>query len=180
MPQAEDILHFWFTELTDKQRFAKDVALDAAMGARFGATLRAAMRNELFAWRASAQGRLAEVILLDQFSRNVFRDTPAAFAQDAQALTLAQELVAGRHDEGLTPEQRAFAYMPYMHSESRLIHAVSVQLFDRLGLENNLRFARAHQVIIERFGRYPHRNAILGRASSPEELAFLCEPGSSF
>ncbi len=180
MTQAQDILHFWFTELTDKQRFAKDAALDALMRQRFEATLQAAAQGGLCAWRASGPGRLAEVIVLDQFSRNIYRSTPAAFAQDAQALTLAQELVAGGHDAALTPDQRAFAYMPYMHSESRVIHAVSVTLFDQPGLENNHRFALAHQAIIERFGRYPHRNAILGRASTPEELAFLNEPGSSF
>ena len=180
MPNAQDILHFWFNELTDKQRFAKDPALDAAMRERFGATLEAAARAELYAWRIDAPGRLAEVIVLDQFSRNIYRDTPAAFAQDAQALCLAQEIVALGHDRALPPEQRSFAYMPYMHSESRVIHEVSVQLFNQPGLENNHRFALAHQAIVERFGRYPHRNAILGRPSSPHELDFLMQPGSSF
>jgi uncharacterized protein (DUF924 family) len=148
--------------------------------ARFGDTLEAAARCELFAWRATPEGRLAEILVLDQFSRNIFRDTPRAFAQDALALVLAQELVAGGHDQQLTPKQRAFAYMPYMHSESLAIHAQAVQLFALPGLENNLSFELRHQAIIERFGRYPHRNAILGRTSTPEELAFLNEPGSSF
>ena len=119
-------------------------------------------------------------MLLDQFSRNVWRDQPRAFAQDGMALVLAQELVASGQDRALPAAQRAFAYMPYMHSESRLVQALSVQLFAQPGLEGNLPFALQHQAIIERFGRYPHRNAILGRTSSDEEQAFLRQPGSSF
>ena len=178
--QAQDILHFWFEELSDKQHFAKDTALDAAIRARFGATLEAAARCELFGWRSTAQGRLAEILVLDQFSRNIHRDTARAFAQDALALVLAQELVAGGQDQALTPAQRAFAYMPYMHSESLPIHAQAVTLFGQPGMENNLAFELRHQAIIARFGRYPHRNAILGRSSTAQELAFLNEPGSSF
>jgi uncharacterized protein (DUF924 family) len=176
----QSILHFWFTELTPKQHFAKDAALDETIRTRFGATLEAAARCELFAWRATPEGRLAEVIVLDQFSRNVYRNTPRAFAQDALALTLAQELVACRGDRSLTVAQRSFAYMPYMHSESALIHEQAVALFSQPGQEDNLRFEHAHKAIIDRFGRYPHRNAILGRSSSAEELAFLSGPGSSF
>ncbi len=178
--QAQDVLHFWFTELTPKQHFVKDPALDDAMRKRFGATLAAAARCELFAWRGTAQGRLAEIIVLDQFSRNVYRDTPAAFAQDALALVLAQELVASGQDQQLPPEQRAFAYMPYMHSESALVHTQAAVLFSQTGMEGNLDFELRHKAIIDRFGRYPHRNALLGRASTAEELAFLQEPGSSF
>ena len=178
--QSTDILHFWFEELTDKQHFVKETALDEAMRSRFGATLEAAARCELFAWRTTAEGRLAEILVLDQFSRNIFRDTPRSFAQDALALVLAQEMVAGGHDQQLTPTQRAFAYMPYMHSESLVVHEEAVRLFAQPGLENNLNFEHRHKAIIDRFGRYPHRNALLGRASSAEELAFLREPGSSF
>ena len=178
--QTTDILHFWFEELTDKQHFAKDSALDATMRERFGTTLEAAARCELFAWRNSAEGRLAEILVLDQFSRNIFRGTPQSFAQDSLALVLAQELLAGGHDQRLAPRQRAFAYMPYLHSESLVIHSQAVQLFSQPGLESNLDFELRHQAIIERFGRYPHRNAILGRTSSPQELDFLNEPGSSF
>ena len=176
----QPILHFWFTELTPAQHFAKDAALDETIGSRFGAVLEAAARCELFGWRTTPEGRLAEVLVLDQFSRNVWRDTPRAFAQDALALALAQELVATGADRSLPVAQRRFAYMPYMHSESALIHQQAVALFSQPGLEDNLRFERAHQAIIERFGRYPHRNAVLGRTSTPEELAFLQEPGSSF
>lgn len=177
---AHEILHFWFEELTPKQHFVKDAALDATIGNRFGMTLQAAARCELFAWRANAEGRLAEIIVLDQFSRNVYRDTPRAFAQDTLALVLAQELVACGGDLSLPLARRAFVYMPYMHSESALMHAQAVALFSQPGMENNLSFELRHKAIIDRFGRYPHRNAILGRASSAEELAFLSEPGSSF
>ncbi|CAM8639193.1 Protein of unknown function DUF924 [Comamonadaceae bacterium] len=178
--QPHHILHFWFTELTPKQHFAKDAALDEAIRTRFGATLDAAARCELFAWRATPEGRLAEVLVLDQFSRNVHRDTAGAFAQDALALVLAQELVASGQDCSLPLAQRSFAYMPYMHSESGLVHAQAVTLFSQPGMEDTLRFELRHKEIIDRFGRYPHRNAILSRTSTPEELAFLSEPGSSF
>ena len=160
-----DILRFWFTELTPQQHFAKNVALDESIRTRFGPTL---------------EGRLAEILVLDQFSRNVYRDTARAFAQDALALALAQELVASGQDRSLPTAQRVFAYMPYMHSESALIHEQALALFAQPGMENNLDFERRHKAIIDRFGRYPHRNAILGRTSTPEELAFLSEPGSSF
>lgn len=177
---SKDILHFWFEELSPKQHFTKDAAVDEAIRTRFGATLEAAAQCELFAWRATPEGRLAEIIVLDQFSRNVYRDTPRAFAQDAQALVLAQELVACRGDRDLPVAQRIFAYMPYMHSESALVHTQAVALYAQPGLEYNYDFELRHKAIIDRFGRYPHRNAILGRASSAEELAFLSEPGSSF
>ena len=176
----QPILHFWFTELTPKQHFVKDAVLDANIRTRFSDTLEAAARCELFAWRATAEGRLAEIIVLDQFSRNVYRDTPRAFAQDALALVLAQELVASGRDRSLPEAQRVFACMPYMHSESALVHTQAVALFTQLGNENNLNFELRHKAIIDRFGRYPHRNAMLGRTSSAEELIFLSEPGSSF
>lgn len=178
--QPHPILHFWFTELTPQQHFAKDAALDETIRTRFGDTLEAAARCELFAWRATPEGRLAEVLVLDQFSRNVWRDTPRAFAQDALALALAQELVASGQDRSLPLAQRSFAYMPYMHSESALIHGQALALFSQPGMADTLRFELQHKAIIDRFGRYPHRNAILGRNSTAEELAFLSGPGSSF
>ena len=177
---SQPILHFWFKKLTPKQHFVKDAALDETIRAWFGDTLEAAARCELFAWRATAAGKLAEIIVLDQFSRNVYRDTPRAFAQDALALALAQQLVTSGQDRSLPEAQRVFAYMPYMHSESALVHTQAVELFTQLGNARNLDFEMRHKAIIDRFGRYPHRNAILGRASSAEELAFLSEPGSSF
>ena len=177
---AQHILHFWSDELTPQQHFAKDAALDAAMRERFAAVLDAAARCELWAWRATPAGRLAEIVLLDQFSRNIHRDTPRAFAQDALALVLAQELVAAGQDTALPLAQRRFVYMPYMHSESLLVHQQALRLFAQPGLEDNLRYEQQHLAIIERFGRYPHRNAILGRPSTPDERAFLAQPGSSF
>ncbi|MFT7116825.1 MAG: hypothetical protein ACI9I0_002037 [Rhodoferax sp.] len=178
--QAQDVLHFWFQEVTEKQRFAKNDALDATLSKRFGATLQAAVRGELSDWRATAAGSLAEIVVLDQFSRNLYRDTPAAFAQDPQALTLAQVLVASGQDQMLDTVQRSFAYMPYMHSESLWVHAQALPLFTQPGLENTLAFEQRHQIIIAQFSRYPHRNAILGRQSTTEELTFLALPGSSF
>jgi uncharacterized protein (DUF924 family) len=178
--QPQSILHFWFEELTPKQHFVKDAALDETIRARFGSTLEAAAKCELFAWRTTPEGRLAEIIVLDQFSRNIYRDTPRAFAQDALALVLAQELVASGQDRGLPQAQRVFAYMPYMHSESALVHEQAVLLFTQLGIQDNLNFELRHKAIIDRFGRYPHRNALLGRTSTPQELAFLSEPGSGF
>jgi uncharacterized protein (DUF924 family) len=178
--QPQPILHFWFTELSPKDHYAKDAALDDAIRTRFGATLEAALHCELFAWRATPEGRLAEVLVLDQFSRNVYRDTARAFAQDALALALAQELVASGQDRSLPLAQRSFVYMPYMHSESALVHTQAVTLFAQPGMEDTLRFELRHKDIIDRFGRYPHRNALLGRTSTAQELAFLKEPGSGF
>ena len=180
MPLHEEVLAFWFEELQPAQWWRADPALDDAIRRRFGPTLQAAAACELWGWRTSAEGRLAEVIVLDQFSRNIHRGTPQAFAADPLALALAQEAVAQGCDAQLPPARRAFLYMPWMHSESRALHQVAEQLFGALGLEANLTAAHRHRAIIDRFGRYPHRNAILGRVSTAQELAFLEEPGSSF
>jgi uncharacterized protein (DUF924 family) len=176
----EQVLHFWFDELAKADWWRKDDTLDRRIAVRFGATLEAAARCELSAWRTTPRGRLAEVIVLDQFSRNVHRGTAAAFASDSLALALAQEAVARGCDRELAPRERAFLYLPWMHSESRMIHEQALRLFAAPGLEHNLEFERQHKAVIDRFARYPHRNAALGRASTPEELAFLREPGSGF
>ena len=173
------VIDFWFSELQPQQWFKKDPALDAAIVERFGALHAAAARSELFEWRASIEGRLAEVLVLDQFSRNIHRDTPASFASDPLALALAQEAVRQGLDDGLDPTRRSFLYMPYMHSEAASVHEIAVRLYERAP-GPNLEFERKHKAIIDRFGRYPHRNSILGRVSTPEELAFLQQPGSSF
>lgn len=178
--QSQDIIDFWFQELNDRQHFAKDPLLDESIRVRFGAVHRRAVAGELYEWRTKPAGRLAEIIVLDQFSRNMFRDSPQAFTQDPQALTLAQEIVANGMHLSLSLEHRIFAYMPYMHSESLLIHEQAQRLFSQPGMEGTLVFEKRHKVIIERFGRFPHRNAILGRATSEEELAFLKTPGSAF
>ena len=177
---AEDVLKFWFEELEPAQWWKKDQAFDAMIEERFGRLHRQAVCCELYTWRRTARGRLAEIIVLDQFSRNMFRDTAQAFSADPLALALAKEAVAAGADATLTPVQRSFLYMPYMHSESRLIHEQAVDLYTRNGIEENLKFEIRHKEIIDRFGRYPHRNSILGRPSTADELAFLQQPGSSF
>lgn len=180
MMSYEDIINFWFTELTPKQHWAKDSELDKLIETRFGEVHSAATKGECWTWRQSPEGRLAEVILLDQFSRNIFRDRPESFACDGMALALAQEAVNLKADMRLPVEQRTFLYLPFMHSESLAIHREALVLFDQAGMEHNLDFEHKHVAIIERFGRYPHRNEILGRASTEEEITFLSEPGSSF
>ncbi|HVX05371.1 MAG TPA: DUF924 family protein [Rhodanobacteraceae bacterium] len=176
----QDVLHFWFVEAKPEQLFEKDVAFDAEIRARFGETHAAAARGELAAWRDMPGGRLAEIIVLDQFSRNLFRDDARAFATDGMALVLAQEAIRAGADRDMPPVRRAFLYMPFMHSESRVIHVEAERLFRQPGLENNYGFELKHKAIIDRFGRFPHRNRVLGRASTPEELAFLEQSGSSF
>ncbi|ABC27115.1 uncharacterized protein conserved in bacteria [Hahella chejuensis KCTC 2396] len=177
---AEDVLRFWFEELSPADWFRKSDELDRRIAERFGPLLTAARAGELSHWRNEPRGRLAEVIVLDQFSRNIFRDQAESFAADNLALALAQEAVRAGADKELGDEEKSFLYMPYMHSESAVVHEEAVRLFSQPGLENNLDFEHRHLAIIKRFGRYPHRNAILGRESTPEELAFLKEPGSGF
>ncbi|WP_300456220.1 DUF924 family protein [Accumulibacter sp.] len=175
-----DVLGFWFGELASAQWWSANDDLDRRIAARFAAVHAAALRGELYAWRHAADGRLAEVIVLDQFSRHIYRGQATAFAADGMALVLAQEAVAAGADRSLPADRRAFLYMPYMHSESAAIQALAVALFATPGMEGNLDFALRHRAIIERFGRYPHRNAILGRVSTPAEIEFLKLPGSAF
>ena len=176
----EEGLNFWFVENPPCMWWATDSAFDAKIAGRFGTVHAAAIVGELAEWRGSPRGRLAEIIVLDQFSRNLFRGTARAFANDPMALALAQEAVAGAHDRGLTDQERSFLYMPFMHSESRSIHVQAQRLFASLGLPDSDDSERRHKTIIDRFGRYPHRNAILDRESTEEELAFLQQPGSKF
>ena len=176
----ETILKFWYEDITPKQWWEKDAEFDALLKEKFGEVHALAAKGGLAHWRSTPRGRLAEIIVLDQFSRNIFRDKPESFAQDALALELAQEAVEMGLDEELGVSELMFFYMPYMHSESLSVHEQAVKLYSRPGLEDNLDFEHKHKVIIERFGRYPHRNAILGRESTPEEIAFLKEPNSSF
>lgn len=175
-----DVLDFWFNELAPAQHWDKDPTLDATIEQHFGAVHTAAAAGELWEWRTNAEGRLAEIIVLDQFSRNIFRDSPAAFSCDPIALVLAQEAVAIGADKELNVQKRSFLYLPYMHSESLRIHEQAMRLFDQPGLENNFEFEVKHLAIIKRFGRYPHRNALLNRSSTAEEIEFLKQPGSSF
>jgi uncharacterized protein (DUF924 family) len=177
---ADDILDFWFGEQNRGKWWQKDPDFDQEIRLRFSTLHRSACRCELYLWRQSPQGRLAEILVLDQFSRNMFRDSPKAFSQDGQALVLAQEAVAAGDDQELEAEQRGFLYMPYMHSESVAIHEEALRLFTSLGNADKRNYEERHREIILRFGRYPHRNSVLNRQSTPEEEAFLRQPGSSF
>jgi uncharacterized protein (DUF924 family) len=174
------VLEFWFQETAAEQWWSQSETFDRLIASRFGDLLAAAGRCELYGWRETAGGRLAEILVLDQFSRNIHRNDPRAFASDPLALALAQTAIALGADLELPQAQRAFLYMPFMHSESPLIHELALSLFKQEGLGGALEFELRHKAIIDRFGRYPHRNAILGRPSTPEEIEFLKTPGSSF
>jgi len=177
---AQDVLRFWFEDTRPEQWWLADPAFDRLIAGRYADIHAQAIRCELHAWRKNAQGRLAEIIVIDQFSRNIHRGSARAFASDPLALALAQEAVAAGADHALDTQQRAFLYLPYMHSESRAIHAVAEGLFRDHTAPDSYDFELRHKAIIDRFGRYPHRNAIVGRESTAEEEAFLMEPGSSF
>ena len=176
----QDFLDFWFSPAAEPNWFVKSAEFDALLAEKFTDVLQQAAQGELWTWRETPAGRLAEIIVLDQLSRNLYRNDPRAFAQDGMALVLAQEMIHLKLDQDLNLTERRFLYMPFMHSESKLIHEFALKLFQRLGNEINLSFEKKHKLIIDRFGRYPHRNAILGRNSTPEELTFLTQPNSSF
>ena len=175
-----EICRFWFEETKPKQWWAVDDKFDELIRRRFADIHHRAVRCELYPWRASPAGRLAEIIVLDQFSRNIYRGRPGAFACDAQALALAQTAIECGADSTLNSGEKSFLYMPFMHSESLHIHDVAMRLFAQPGLEYNYDFEKKHRAIIERFGRYPHRNEILGRQSTPEEIEYLKQPGAGF
>ncbi len=175
-----DIIRFWFGEIEPESWWKKDAAFDQLIRERFSDIHQQAAKCELFEWRQDALGWLAEIIVLDQLPRNMFRDTPQAFATDRLAVILVQEAVSNQVDRELTAPQKSFLYMPLMHSESPLIHETAMELYSQPGLESNLDFEKKHKAIIDRFGRYPHRNTILGRESTDEEVEFLAGPESSF
>ena len=168
-----DVLAFWFEEIEPSLWFAADAGFDELIRARFLDLIGQAAAGELFSWRVTAPGRLAEILVLDQFPRNVYRGTAQAFAHDPIALVLAQEAVAAGALRLLEPTQRSFLLLPLMHSESRQIHAVAETLFKDFAPAVNFEFEMRHKAIIDRFGRYPHRNEVLGRTSTPDELEFL-------
>lgn len=178
--QAQDVLNFWFVQHGAAVWFSKNIDFDQLIAEKFSGLHQQACAAELADWRRDAAGRLAEIIVLDQFSRNLYRDSAQQFAADGMALVLAQEAIAAGHDQALVPMQRAFLYLPFMHSESLHIHQQAVQLYTQLGQAENLAFEYKHLAILQRFGRYPHRNAILGRTSSAAELEFLQQPDSHF
>ncbi len=175
---ADDVLRFWFDELTPADWFAKSGALDARIRERFGKLYeQISAADDL---PTDARELQAAVIVLDQFSRNLFRDDARAFAADARARALAAQAVARGLDAGLPPEQRVFLYLPFEHSEDRADQTRAVALISALGNEQWTRYALAHQALVERFGRFPHRNAVLGRASTPEEINMMKQPFGSF
>lgn len=177
---AEDVIEFWFVEHGPEDWFAAKPEFDQKLAAAFAKTHQQVAHGEAFAWRASPEGRLAEIIVLDQFSRQLFRGSPLAFAQDGMALVLAQEAVAGGHDEALEPVRRKFLYMPYMHSESLVVHEEAMRLFTALGEAETLDYEVRHRDCLMRFGRYPRRNAALGRMSTPEELDYMASGQGMF
>jgi uncharacterized protein (DUF924 family) len=175
-----EILRFWFEEIDQSQWWAKDDDFDKLIIERFSEVHAQATRCELFEWRVNAKGRLAEIIVLDQFSRNMFRGSPLTFANDSLALALSQEAISAKADKVLSPIERSFLYMPFMHSESLKIHEIAMDLYQKNGIQNNFDFELKHKQIIEKFDRYPHRNSILGRESTEKEIEFLKQPGSGF
>jgi len=175
-----EILDFWFNEIDQSLWWNKDAAFDQLIRDRFSELHRQANRCELFTWRKTAKGRLAEVIVLDQFSAHIYRGEAAAHSSDPLALALAQEAVAVGADKELSPIEKSFLYLPYMHSESLPIHDIALELYKQPGLERALESEIRHREIVERFGRYPHRNVALGIESTAEEIEFLKTPGSSF
>jgi uncharacterized protein (DUF924 family) len=189
---ADAVLEFWFGPpgsaeygSARKQWFAKGEAFDAEIRMRFGALIERALRGELESWGAAAPAALAQLLLLDQFTRNAFRATPRAYAGDARALAAASRMVGLRQDEQLAPFMRAFVYLPFEHAEGLAMQDEAIRLLTRLVAvapeqQLMLDYAWRHRAIIERFGRFPHRNDILGRRSTAEEIAFLKRPGSGF
>ena len=190
--QAQDVLAFWFGAPDDpqhllprKQWFVKDDAFDAGIRERFGTLIEHAIAGDLAHWAATLSDALAQIVVLDQFTRNAFRGSARAFAGDARALAAARALVATGQDRALPGVQRQFVYLPFEHAEDLAMQRESIRLFARLERDEPavgelLIWAQRHHEIIERFGRFPHRNAALGRTSTPEELEFLRQPGSGF
>ena len=195
---SQDVLDFWFGPADPAQPdgasrgiwWTRDADFDASIRQRFFATWQAACRGELEDWKGSPDGTLALVIVLDQFSRNLCRDDPGAWAQDPAAVAITLDAIDRGLDDELSHFGRAFLYMPLMHSEDRAVQVRSIAAFDKLvrlapaslraGAEGNLKFAHMHKDIVDRFGRYPHRNKVLGRESTDEEVEFLQGPNSSF
>ncbi len=180
MKTAEDVYAFWFSEHGYDDWFGGDQEFDRKLAEAFAGTHPRIAMGEGFTWRVTPQGRVAEVIVLDQFSRQLHRGEAKAFAQDPMALALAQEAVSGGFDRVLEPEERMFLYMPYMHSESAVVHEEAMRLFADLGNEDVLDYEKRHFDVIKRFGRYPKRNAALGRESTDEELAYIAETDAVF
>jgi uncharacterized protein (DUF924 family) len=173
MTDPDEVIRFWFVDHGREQWFGGGPEFDAKLIAKFKDTHHAVAAGEAWRWRETSNGRLAEIIVLDQFSRQIYRGEGRAFALDPMALALAQEAVAGGHDQNVPHEWRMFFYLPYMHSESLVIHEESLRLHQALGIEEGVEFERSHAEVIRRFGRYPRRNKALGRESTAEEIAYI-------
>ena len=175
-----EVLSFWFEELSPAQWFKKDDVLDETIRLRFGSLYEELAASGGSEWLDTPRGPLAAVIVLDQFPRNLFREDARAYATDAAALTIAKSAIDRGFDRNMDVSQKQFLYMPFQHCEDLEEQIRSVGLFASLGDPNTLNYARRHKDVIEHFGRFPHRNAVLGRSSTPEELEFLEQPNSSF
>lgn len=175
---AQALLDFWFVEHSGEDWFGGSADFDAKVSSRFMLTLKQGERCELFEWRDTPKGRLAEVILLDQFSRQLYRGKADAFKNDPLALALAQETIAGGHDMGMSEVEQQFLYLPFMHSESMAIQNEGLNLFRKLS-EELYEYQVKHTEVIKRFGRFPKRNEALGRTSTPDEIAYIAERGDS-
>lgn len=171
---GEAILNFWFEETKPYQWFRRDHAFDKEVKERFGALHNASSKRRLDSWRAHSRFSLSLIILLDQFSRNIYRDDPRAFAHDTMALSVAREAIHRRFDQLYAPKERAFFYMPFMHTEAIDVQEECVALFKaRLPGTMNIPFAIQHRDIVKKFGRFPHRNKLFDRTSTPAEITFL-------
>jgi len=174
----KEVIQFWFEEINPQQQWAKDDQFDALIRKNFGALHKLASGNKLKSWRNHHESALAEIIILDQFSRNIYRGSSKAFENDTLSLQLSQEAIDKKFDDLLEKRKILFLYMPFMHSEEKEIHTKAIELFKKRNL--NLEYELKHKSIIDRFGRYPHRNKIIGRKSTKEEIEFLATPNSSF
>ncbi|RMG34434.1 MAG: DUF924 domain-containing protein [Gammaproteobacteria bacterium] len=172
----QTLLDFWFAPGMQRHWFRSTPALDREIAKRFGETWRTGRDGKLAVWEQTPDGALALTVVLDQLPLNMFRGHPDSFSTEAQARAVADRAIARGFDQGMPAERLQFLYMPFMHSESLADQERSVALFEAAGLTENLRFARHHHDIVARFGRFPHRNAILGRSSTPEEMAWLASP----
>lgn len=178
--EAADVLTFWFGQVRPEQRFARDETLDATIRIRFGALHDRLSRHVPGSWLDNPEDLLAAVIVLDQFSRNLYRDDPRAFASDPVALNLVRLALQRGYDELLGPEERQFLYIPFMHSEDVDDQGRAVEFMEEIGNAEAADYARRHKAIIDRFARFPHRNEVLGRESTADEAEFLKQPGASF
>jgi len=177
--QARDVLDFWFG-LSKEVQFKRDDALDRTIADRFASLRDTVLATHAAGWREGADTMLAAIILLDQFSRNLHRGKPDAFAADGLAVELTRQAIARGYDHGMPPARRVFLYMPLMHAEDAALQDLSVRTYEDLGIEENVAFARDHRAVFRRFGRFPGRNAALGRQTTPDEQAYLTETGGGW